>query len=123
MGWKIVRDRNEEWCRAHGVSGQWRTSPDPVAALRKKIFEEIGEYAEHHNPGELYDLLDVIQALIALNGRTVLRGLLLYGVKALIALKDPDGAFGREHAAKAAEMGGFTRYVEWCPVPEGDGDG
>lgn len=103
MGWKIVRDRNEEWCRAHGVSGQWRTSPDPVAALRKKIGEEFGEYAEHWDPAELYDLLDV--------------------VRALAVLEDPAGKFDRAHVAKVTRMGTFSRYVEWCPVPEGDGDG
>ena len=97
MGWKLVRDRNEEWCRANGVSGQWRTSPDPLAALRKKIFEEAGEYAEHCDPAELYDLLDVIRALIR--------------------LADPSGECSHDHRAKVAEMGGFTRLAEWCPVP------
>ena len=99
MGWKIVRDRNEEWCRAHGVSGQWRTSPDPQSALLKKILEEAGEYAQQRDPAELYDLLDV--------------------VRALIALRDPEGFFVGWHQDKVAEMGGFTRHVEWCPVPEG----
>ena len=97
MGWKLVRDRNEEWCRANGVSGQWRTSPDPQAALRKKIFEEAGEYAEHCDPAELYDLLDVIRALIR--------------------LADPSGEYGHHHGTKIAEMGGFDRFTEWCPVP------
>lgn len=102
MGWKLVRDNNEAWCRAHGVSGQWHTSPDPAASLRRKIFEEAGEYAEAWDPAELYDLFDVVVALIP--------------------LEDPRGTFGREHAAKVAEMGGFTRFTEWCPVPEGAGD-
>jgi len=97
MSYKLVRDRNEEWCRAHGVSGQWRASPDPPAALRKKIFEEAGEYAEHGDPAELYDLLDV--------------------VRALIRLADPSGEYGHDHRAKVAEMGGFARFAEWCPVP------
>lgn len=43
MGWKMVRDGNEAWCRDHGVSGQWRTSPGPAASLRRKIFEEAGD--------------------------------------------------------------------------------
>ena len=98
MGFKLVRDNNEAWCRAHGVSGQWRTSPDPRAALRKKIFEEAGEYAEQCDPAELYDLLDV--------------------VRALIALEDPFADFAAEHHAKVAEMGGFGTFTEWCPVPE-----
>ena len=97
MGWKLVRDQNEEWCRAHGVSGQWRTSPDPAASLRRKIFEEAGEYAEHCDPAELYDLLDVIRALIR--------------------LADPSGEYGHHHGTKIAEMGGFDRFTEWCPVP------
>jgi predicted house-cleaning noncanonical NTP pyrophosphatase (MazG superfamily) len=97
MGYKLVRDHNEEWCRSHGVSGQWRTSPDPASALLRKIFEEAGEYAEHRDPGELYDLLDVVQAAIG--------------------LRDPDGKYAARHRAKVAEMGGFTRFAEWCPVP------
>jgi predicted house-cleaning noncanonical NTP pyrophosphatase (MazG superfamily) len=64
MGWKLVRDRNEEWCRTHGVSGQWRISPDPSAAILRKLFEETGEFAQFWNTGELYDLLDVIRAAI-----------------------------------------------------------
>ena len=97
MGFKLVRDKNEQWCRAHGVSGQWRTAPDPRNALLRKTFEEAGEYAEALDPAELYDLLDVVQAAIG--------------------LADPDGRFAAAHAAKVAEMGGFTRFVEWCPVP------
>ena len=97
MGWKLVRDLNEAWCRPHGVSGQWRTSPDPRAALRRKIFEEAGEYAEHGDPAELYDLLNVVQALID--------------------MEDPDGTLNAQHAAKVALLGGFTQFVEWTPVP------
>jgi predicted house-cleaning noncanonical NTP pyrophosphatase (MazG superfamily) len=97
MGWKLARDRNEEWCRAHGVSGQWRTAPDPRSALLRKIFEEAGEYAEARDPAELYDLLDVVQALIDLD--------------------DPDGEFNARHGAKVWEMGGFGNFTEWTPVP------
>lgn len=100
MSWKLVRDRNEEWCRAHGVSGQWRTSPDPAASLRRKIFEEAGEYAERCDPAELYDLLDVVQALIA--------------------LEDPFSDWRHEHQTKVKEMGGFGQFAEWCPVPAGE---
>ena len=97
MGWKLVRDKNEKWCRAHGISGQWRTSPSPVDALRRKIFEEVGEYTEIHDPAELYDLLDVVLMLIE--------------------LEDPDGEARRVHSAKIAELGGFGRFIEWTPVP------
>lgn len=103
MGWKLVRDRNEEWCRAHGVSGQWRASPDPQGALTRKVFEEALEYAfeqpGHRDPAELYDLLDVLRALIG--------------------LADPDGLYARLHTLKVTEMGGFTQFIEWCPVPAG----
>jgi len=102
MGWKLVRDKNEEWCRANGVSGQWRTSPDPALSLFRKIFEEAGEYAEQRDPAELYDLLDVIQALIG--------------------LADPSGDHGRVHRAKVTVMGGFTRFAEWTPVPAQSAD-
>jgi predicted house-cleaning noncanonical NTP pyrophosphatase (MazG superfamily) len=99
MGWKLVRDGNEAWCRVHGVSGQWRMSPDPGASLRRKIFEEAGEYAEHCDPGELYDLLDVVQALID--------------------LEDPDLKAHYAHQVKVVKMGGFTQFAEWTPVPAG----
>jgi predicted house-cleaning noncanonical NTP pyrophosphatase (MazG superfamily) len=97
MGWKLVRDRNEEWCRAHGVSGQWRASPHPASALLKKIFEEAGEYAEHRDLAELFDLLDVVETLIR--------------------LADPAGEHAARHREKVAEMGGFEHFTEWCPVP------
>lgn len=95
--WKLVRDLNEDFCRANGVSGQWRTSPDPASALLRKIFEEAGEYAEHRDPGELYDLLDVVQTLIDLT--------------------DSDLEAHYAHQAKVARMGGFVDLVEWNPVP------
>lgn len=66
MGWKLVRDRNEAWSRAHGISGQWRTCQDPVPALGKKVLEEIGEWHEHYDPDELCDILDVLDEMIRL---------------------------------------------------------
>jgi predicted house-cleaning noncanonical NTP pyrophosphatase (MazG superfamily) len=98
MGWKIVRDNNEAWSRAHGVSGQWRACATPMLSLTKKLFEEAGEWVESGDAGELYDLADVLDQLL------------------LIA--DPDGSAHRAHAAKLAEMGAFGRLIEWCPVPE-----
>lgn len=100
MSWKLVRDLNEKWCRANGVSGQWRRAPDPGSALLRKVFEEAGEYAEARDPAELYDLMDVVEALIA--------------------LRDPDGSYGEAHWAKVRTMGEFTRFAEWCPVPAGE---
>lgn len=100
-----MRDGNEAWCRANGVSGQWRTSPDPAAALARKIFEEALEYAfeqaGRRDPAELYDVLDALQTLLG--------------------LEDPQGVLAAAHQAKVAVMGGFGRFVEWCPVPEGAG--
>jgi predicted house-cleaning noncanonical NTP pyrophosphatase (MazG superfamily) len=157
MGWKLVRDRNLEWCRAHGVSGQWRTAEDPLGAIRRKLFEEAGEYAECWEAGELYDLLDVIQAAIGRvpSGQrfdcgfpqdarelpetvTGLFGIIMAeltayvtqidpaslhamrrAVDALISLQDPTGFHARAHRAKITEMGRFTRFIEWCPVPAG----
>lgn len=97
MGWKLVRDFNEQWCRANGVSGQWRISPDPVSALLRKIFEEAGEYAEYRDPAELFDLRDVVDRLID--------------------LADPGGLAELAHADKITEQGLFERLAEWTPVP------
>lgn len=98
MSWKIVRDKNRAWCLAHGVSGQWRASPDPIAALTRKIAEEYGEFAEAGDPGELYDLLDVAERLVS--------------------LIDPDLEAWEKHKAKQREMGEFEELIEWTPVPE-----
>lgn len=99
MGFKMVRDGQPEFSREHGVSGTWRESPDPIASLRKKLGEELGEYCEDHDPGELYDLLDVLDELICLS--------------------DPDGSHAMKHAAKSNAMGFFAMHVEWSPVPGG----
>lgn len=99
MSYKIVRDKNEAWCREHGVPGQWRRSPHPGVALLRKIFEELGEYAEHRDPAELHDLRDV--------------------VRRLIALVDPDGAAKRAHRSRivkpdllvlAAKAGAYAEF-------------
>lgn len=97
MGWKIVRDGNEAWARKHGVSGQWRKSPDPRGALLKKIFEEAGEYAENQDPAELYDLLEVVHRLLA--------------------IVDPAFAAAGSHSKKMQILGKFTELIEWTPVP------
>lgn len=97
MSWKIVRDDVAEWAKAHGVSGQWRPCATPVSSLRKKIFEEAGEYAEDLSPDELYDLRDVVNRLIE--------------------LVDPDGRAADRHLSKVARIGGFINLIEWNPVP------
>ena len=94
----MVRDNNEAWGRSHGVSGQWRTAPDPVSSLRKKIFEEAGEYAENMDAEELYDLRDVIDRLAY--------------------LVDPDQSAWHRHIEKVTKLGMFNSLIEWTPVPE-----
>jgi len=94
--WKIVRDRNQEHF-SHVISGEWRTSPDPVAALRKKLGEEYSEYCENGDPGELYDIADVVEELMTLT--------------------DQDGDHGRRHLEKVRKYGTFSRHAEWTPVP------
>ena len=147
MGWKIVRDRNEAWCCANGVSGQWRTSPDPASALVRKVGEEYLEYIEHFDPAELFDLRDVVRALLEFTdpgssspepgfaacaweiGEEYLTYIqdhrdparlrdLLGMVESLIPLADPDGAVAAQHAGKVALHGGFGGLIEWNPVPD-----
>jgi predicted house-cleaning noncanonical NTP pyrophosphatase (MazG superfamily) len=96
MGWKIVRDLHQERLEDQ-ISGQWRTAPDPVSALVKKIGEEYGEFCEDYHPSELFDLFDVLQELIC--------------------LMDPDGKFQAEHQDKVRRLGYFTRHVLWHPNP------
>lgn len=159
MGSKIVRNNNEEWCHKHGVSGTWHTSRQPVGPLTRKVGEELQEFVEENDPAELFDLADVLRALLFLVDRDGHRaahedhGRVLpqlrpadvpgvtqrlwdrYGeflgirhpslllqmeddVRALTALLDPYGTHAKAHAAKVAEMGSFSQYVMWDPVPE-----
>jgi hypothetical protein len=97
MGWKIVRDNDEAVCRAMGISGQWRPSVTPIPGLTRKVFEEAAEFAEGNDPGELYDLRDVLDELI--------RRL------------DPAGEAAETHQVKVAKRGAFTFCLEWTPVP------
>jgi predicted house-cleaning noncanonical NTP pyrophosphatase (MazG superfamily) len=98
MGWKMVRDKQKEYCLSHGVSGQWRTSPDAVGALTAKLGEEYGEFAESRDPAELYDLLDVLNELIMVMD---------FNLDHLDA-----------HEAKVARLGTFSMHLEWNPVPK-----
>jgi len=97
VSWKIVRDDVEKWAREHGVSGQWRTCQTPVSSLRKKIFEEAGEYAGNGSADELHDLRDVIDRLLE--------------------LVDPNGVHEARHFDKVAQIGTFSKLTEWNPVP------
>ena len=96
MGWKIVRDRQQEKLEGH-INGQWRISPDPVSALTKKLGEEYGEFAENRDPEELYDLIDVIHELLN--------------------LLDEEGAAEHEHSIKTSHAGFFHNHLEWHPNP------
>ena len=97
MSWKMVRDHTEAVAIRQGVSGRWRKCRTPISSLTKKLFEEAGEYVENMDAAELYDLLDVLTALIP--------------------LADPDGKAAAEHDKKLLEMGGFSLLIEWSPVP------
>jgi predicted house-cleaning noncanonical NTP pyrophosphatase (MazG superfamily) len=104
MGVKIVRDKIEAWCRTHGVSGRWTRVPQHavVPLLRQKLLEELGEYLGYPDgdPAELYDLLDVLYALIR--------------------EEDPHQVLAIEHHEKVVTLGGFGvpgYYTQWDPVP------
>jgi hypothetical protein len=97
MGWKIVRDNDGTVVPPLGVSGQWRPSATPLAGLTRKLLEEAGEFVEHQDPAELYDLRDVTEELIH--------------------RLDPTGQAARQHEKKAEQRGMFTRGLEWNPVP------
>lgn len=99
MGFKTVRNGNEKWCRDHGVSGEWRTCATPRRSLRKKVFEELGEFLEHFEAGELYDLRDVLAELARVSGPAgKLCALLAAGVAGtVIRAFDPGAAVRRSH--------------------------
>jgi predicted house-cleaning noncanonical NTP pyrophosphatase (MazG superfamily) len=99
MGFKLVRNNHQDLLKDQ-ISGQWRTSPDPVGALVKKLGEEYGEFCEDRDPGELYDLLDVLMEL-----RFIL---------------DPLREHRDAHFAKRRILGSFSAHLEWHPNPELD---
>lgn len=98
MGYKIVRDNAPEVCPKYGISGVWRPSADPIAGLTKKLFEEAAEFAESKDPAELWDLYDVLTELMVRTGAD-------------------EEAERLMHLAKLEESGGFTKAIEWTPVP------
>lgn len=97
MGWKMVRDGHRDVLADH-ISGSWRTAPDPVSSLVKKLGEEYSELNEGRDWAELYDLLDVLRELIAIT--------------------DPDGKYQQAHQRKTDRMGGFSAHLEWHPNPQ-----
>jgi predicted house-cleaning noncanonical NTP pyrophosphatase (MazG superfamily) len=103
MSYKLVRDNHQEVMQGR-ISGTWRTSPDPAGSLVRKLGEEYGEFAKDRDPGELYDLLDVIGELAV--------------------LLDPFGEAQEYHEAKTALMGLFGNHLEWHPelLPRFEGD-
>jgi len=104
MGWKLVRDYQREYCRTHGISGSWRTSPQPIPALGRKLIEETGEYIEMYDPAELYDLQDALDELLRIT--------------------DPERQYEADHTLKVHELGRFATHLEWHPQPGiGEEDG
>lgn len=99
MGWKIVRDNDSTVAPAMGVSGVWReAAPERVIpGLTRKLFEEASDFAEAGDAEELYDLLDVIRELL------------------LVIDQDSDAYY--RHMLKVEKRGGFSKHIEWSPVP------
>lgn len=99
MGFKMVRDNHQKHLTGV-VSGVWRTSPDPLSSLLKKLGEEYSEFAENRSPDELFDIRDVLEELIE--------------------LMDPKGTAEAEHYHKTQAAGLFHDHLEWHPLPQGD---
>jgi len=99
MGEKMVRDKNEAFCRAHGVSGTWRTAGrgEAIRALGRKLTEEALEFLENEDPAELFDVGDVLDELLRLTS--------------------PGPGLVAAHNAKVAEHGRFRQHVMWSPMP------
>ena len=62
---KLIRDRIPEIIAATGKTAQIRVLSDEgyVAALERKLTEEVSEYLESRETMELADVLEVVQAL------------------------------------------------------------
>ena len=62
---KLIRDRIPEIIEANGQTAHIRvlSEEECVAALEKKLIEEVGEYLEGKELSELADILEVVQAL------------------------------------------------------------
>ena len=62
---KLIRDRIPEIIEANGQTAHIRvlSEEEYVAALEKKLIEEVGEYLEGKELSELVDVLEVVEAL------------------------------------------------------------
>jgi predicted house-cleaning noncanonical NTP pyrophosphatase (MazG superfamily) len=69
---KAIRDKIPEIMKKPGKSCTFKQLEDPdfLAALEKKLMEEIQEYYESHSVEELADLLEVIYRIAELRGVT-----------------------------------------------------
>lgn len=103
---KLVRDDIPRIVREDGSRPETRVVDGAELSdyLAAKLVEEAREYAEDRRAGELGDVLDVVDAVVAHEGF------------------DAD-AIDRERAAKTAERGGFERGLVLDAVVEGGADG
>jgi len=99
LSWKLVRDNIKNWASTHGVSGTYRQASleEYKQALQRKLAEELAEYYERLDAGELYDLQDVLATLIP--------------------VADPDKKAWQRHVAKTDRLGMFGDRIMWNPVP------
>ena len=69
---KLVRDRIPEIIEARGKICIWEELSDSayLDGLAKKLNEELAEYQESKSLEELADLLEVMQAVVKVRGRT-----------------------------------------------------
>lgn len=70
---KLVRDKIPEIMISNGVTPVTKTlnDADYIAALEKKLNEEVDEYHKDKNIEELADILEVVYALCEAQGFTV----------------------------------------------------
>ena len=70
---KLIRDRLPEIIEANGQTAHIRvlSEEEYVAALEKKLIEEVGEYLEGKELSELADILEVVQALAENQGISI----------------------------------------------------
>ena len=100
---KLVRDRIPEIIAANGKTAQIRvlSKEEYVAALEKKLIEEVGEYLEGKELSELADILEVVQALAENQG---------ISISELLAIKEEkqckNGAFRKKLFLESVESHG-----------------